>query len=558
MANRKLFLHYLALVGTIALGTILRFWHLDLKPLWLDEVITALFSLGQSYNDVPLEVVFSLDRLEQIFTFKPAATCPQIAHTLATQSTHPPLFFCLMHRWVGIPLVGVLGHGLAWTVRSLPALFGVSAIAAVYLLNARAFSPAAGLWGAAVMAVSPYAIYLSQEARHYTLPLLLITLAMLGLIQIQQDLFQRQQLRPSVWFAWAFVNSIGLYVHYFFILAFIAQLGTLLGLMYWRGAGILPANLIRNSTISALLAVIGVVASFIPWLPVMLGHFNRSETSWLPQPHNIAPLYQTLASWILMVIALPVENQPLWIAVPSGLLMVLFGTWVGWYVLGGLKQLWHSPPTQLATLTLLSFTLLVLLQFFAIVYLLEKDITIVPRYNFIYYPSICALVGASLVKAKRQKAPRRNFYFLLFTVSCLSGVLVVSNLVFQKPFEPQQVAQNMNQEPKVPLMVIVGYKDYQDVALGLSFALALEKGRSESTSEFAFFKRSPGYESVWQKLSHLPPPVASKLNLWIVAPELKRRDYPHQLPLSSQTNCTLDPTQHYRIGVPYQLYRCKR
>jgi len=144
------------------------------------------------------------------------------------------------------------------------------------------------------------------------------------------------------------------------------------------------------------------------------------------------------------------------------------------------------------------------------------------------------------------------------TVSCLSGVLVVSNLVFQKPFQPQQVAQNMNQEPSVPLMVIVGYKDYQDVALGLSFALALEKVRSESTSEFAFFNRSPGYESVWQKLSHLPPPLAYSLNLWIVAPELKRLDYPSELGISSQSTCTLDPTQHYRIGVPYQLYRCKR
>ena len=549
MANRKLFLHYLALAGAIALGAILRFWHLDLKPLWLDEVITALFSLGRSYNDVPMEVVFSLDRLEQIFTLKPAVTCPQIAHTLATQSTHPPLFFCLMHSWVEAPLVGVLRHGLVWTLRSLPALFGVSAIAAVYLLNARAFSSAAGRGGAAVMAVSPFAVYLSQEARHYTLPLLLITLALVGLIQIQQELFGRQQLRPSVWFGWTIVNSIGLYVHYFFILAFIAELVTLLGLMYSQ-----RHNLPRKSWVAASCAVIGVMASFIPWLPVMLGHFNRSETSWLPQPNNIAPLFQTLTSWVLMVIALPVENQPLWIAVSAGLLMVLFGGWVWWHVLGGLRQLLRTPATQLATLTLLSFTLLVLLQFFAIVYLLGKDITVVPRYNFVYYPSICALIGASLwCRGTLTPSP---IPLLLFTVSFLSCVLVVSNLVFQKPFEPQRVAQNMNQEPSVPLMVVIGYNDYQDVALGLSFALALEI-RSESASEFAFFKPSPGYESVWQKLSQLPPPAVYRLNLWVVAPGLKRRDYPPQLAVSSQTTCTIDPTQHYRIGVPYQLYRCK-
>lgn len=562
---RKLFIHYLALVGAIALGAILRFWNLDLKPLWLDEVITALFSLGQRYNDVPLEVVFSLDRLPSIFTFKPAVTCSQIAYNVATQSTHPPLFFCLMHSWVG--WISSVSPGWVWTLRSLPALFGVGAIAAIYCVNARAFSPAAGLMASFMMAVSPFAVYLSQEARHYTLPLLLIALALWGLIEIQRDLFLRQKLRPSVWLGWAIVNSIGLYVHYFFILTFIASLGTLLGLMYWR-----RHTLPRNTALAASLTISGVVLSFMPWLPMLLSNFSRSETSWVPRPHDIAPLYQTLANWVLIVIALPVENQPLWIAVPAGVLMVLFAVWVAWHVFRGFKQLWCTPATYLSTLTLASFTVLVLLEFFTIVYLLGKDITVVPRYNFVYYPSFCALIGASLVKSfalemgrwgdgervKFKSAPNRAFYLLFFTFSFLSCVLVVYNLAFQKPFYPERVAQDMNQEPSVPLMVVVGYRDYQDLALGLSFGLALEKIRSESSpaTEFAFFNSSSGYESVWQKLSQLPLSAESKLNLWIVAPGLKRRDYPPQLARSRQTTCTIDPTQHYRIGVPYQLYRC--
>lgn len=587
MANR-IFLHYLALVGAIALGAILRFWHLDWKPLWLDEVFTALFSLGRSYNDVPLDVVFHLDVLEQIFTLKPGVSCPQIAHTLATQSTHPPLFFCLMHSWFS--WVSPVSSGWVWSLRSLPALFGVMAIAAVYCLNARAFSPRAGLMAAAVMAVSPFAVYLSQEARHYTLPLLLITLALLGLIQIQQDLFDTQQLRLSVWVGWVIVNIIGLYVHYFFILAFIAEVGTLLGLMYWQ-----RRTLPRNSWAAVSLAVISIVASFIPWLPVMLGHFNRSETSWLPPPNNISPLFQTLSSWLLIVIALPVENQPLWIAVPSGLLMVLFGCWVGWQVFRGLRHIAifkkpNSSPLayrdctkkitnlRISLLMLLSFTFGVLLQFFAIVYLLGKDLTVVPRYNFVYYPSLCALLGASLnagqnIESKIPSSTTSNclpypsgkglFYKVLPTslivllVGVLSCFFVASDLAFQKPFYPQRVAQNMNQEPSVPLMVVVAYKDYQDVALGLSFASALEKVRSDTLhTDFAFFKRSLGYEFVWAQLSHLPPPATSKLNLWVVAPGLRRRDYPPHLALSKQTTCTFDPTQHYRIGVPYQLYRC--
>lgn len=544
MANRK-FLSYLALIGAIALGTILRFWNLDLKPLWLDEVITALFSLGRNYNDVPLEAVFSLEHLNRIFSFNPTVSCPQIAHNLAIQSTHPPLFFCLMHHWVEIDLGSIGTHGLIWILRSLSALFGVSAIAAVYYLNRVAFSPAAGLMAAVMVAVSPFCVYLSQEARHYTLPMLLITLALLGLIQIQQD-FSRQRLRFSVWLGWVIVNSIGFYVHYFFMLAFIAQVVTLFGLMSWQ-RHILP----RKCWLSAILAVIGVVTSFLPWFPMFLGHFNRSETNWLPQPQHITPLYQTLASWILMIVALPVENQSLWIAVPSVLLMVLVAGLVAWHTFIGLKQLWHTSENQLSLLTLGSFTLGVLLEFFAISYLLGKDITFVPRYHFVYYPSLVALIAASLVKSRKPKAAKQNFYLLLF-ISCLSCVLVISNLVFQKPYNSQLVAQNMNQAP-IPLMVVVGYQDYQEVALGLSFALALEKIRSDA--EFAFFKRSQGYEYVWEKLSQLQP-LANQLNLWVVTPGLKQRDYPPQLKFS-QNICTIEPKQHYRIGIPYQLYRCE-
>ena len=129
--------------------------------------------------------------------------------------------------------------------------------------------------------------------------------------------------------------------------------------------------------------------------------------------------------------------------------------------------------------------------------------------------------------------------------------------MLQKPFYPQQVAQNLNQEPSIPLMVVVGYIDRPTIALGLSFALALEKVRNENAN-FALFNPTPDYELVWEHLSVLPPPAVSKLNLWVIGPGLRQRDYPSHLALSSQATCTLDPKNFYRIGVPYQLYRCAK
>ncbi|HAZ49481.1 MAG TPA: hypothetical protein DCZ55_34805, partial [Cyanobacteria bacterium UBA11371] len=540
---------------------------------------TALMSLGRNYNDVPLEELLSIETVRQILTLNGAATCPQIAHNLVTQSTHPPLFFCLMNAWLRASLTILSVNAplqyetLGSDMRSLPALFGVGAIAAIYYLNRIAFSKASGLTAAAVMAVSPFGVYLSQEARHYTLPVLLITLSLLTLIQIQQDI-QKQRLRLSVWIAWVAINSIGFYVHYFFILAYIAQLVTLFGLFYnlnYQSFNIFPAHLHTRTPAHLPLIITFCLLPlifFIPWVPVMVGDVGNSDTNWIPQPNHIVPFFQTLVGLLLMVIAFPVENQPLWMAIPAALFMLLFGIWLFLQIFQGLKQLWQTPETHSSTWTLLCFTACALLEFFAIVYFIGKDITVAPRYHFVYYPAISALLAASIVSRNEGKIGLMKKFISSTTVTRIASVLlvgiiscifVVYGLVFQKPYNPQQVAKDMNVDPTLPLAVVVGNNDNQDVALGLSFVLALDKIRDEKTAEtyLAFYERSPNYLSVLQSLSQMSPPTTSQLNLWLVIPGLTPKDYPPQLPLSGATTCTIDPSKHHRIGIPYQLYRCE-
>ncbi|NEQ25405.1 MAG: hypothetical protein F6K28_41335, partial [Microcoleus sp. SIO2G3] len=198
-----------------------------------------------------------------------------------------------------------------------------------------------------------------------------------------------------------------------------------------------------------------------------------------------------------------------------------------------------------------------------------KDITVAPRYNFVYYPAITALLGASL--AVNTGNIRQWRKILPLSIGLLSCVFVVSNLVFLKPFNPQQIAQDMNLEPVVPMMIAMGYNNFQDVALGLSVAFAVEKGHpgvaeeTENTS-FVFLDSKLGYDLVWQNLSKLPAPLG-RMNLWVMAPGLRRRDYPQQLTITSaepavgvanQIPCTRDISEYYRLGVPYQLYRCQK
>jgi len=571
MNNPKNYQHYLALIGLITLGAMLRFWHLDLKPLWLDEVLTALLSLGSRYEDVPLDVVFPASTLQHLFTLKSSLSCPEIAQAVATKSTHPPLFFCLMHQWLN--WLEPFGQSLSWKLRSLPAILGVIAIALIYLLNRLAFSPTAGLISAAVMAVSPFAVYLSQEARHYTLPMLFLILALLGLIQIQKSLAAQKLSHLLVWLFWGIVNSIGCYIHYFFFIAFIAQILTFIALMFWRRR-VLP----RGSLLTLALVILGVAVSYLPWLPVMLGSFGRAETAWLPKPTIIAPIYQTLAGWLSIAIAFPVESQPLWVQIPSILLTVGFGIWLARLAWQGFRKL--QQQATVAAFTLSGFILFVLLQFAAIVYLLGKDITVAPRYNFVYYPAVCAILGACFAQINSTPTPNHitptSFLekFRLFPllkkrwrrllplfIALLSSFFVVNNLVFLKPFHPQKVALDMNFEPTTPIVMVMGYKNFQDVALGLSFALAIaqnhETNHNKNTEpNFAFLTTKLGYEQVWNNLASLSILPTPRLNLWVVAPGLKQRNYPAKLILKNQSSCLLDSTKYYRIGIPYQLYRC--
>jgi uncharacterized membrane protein len=551
----KSYLHYIYLTGIILLAAILRFSNLGLKPLWMDEVITSIFSLGKSYQDLPLDFVFPLAKLSEIFTYQPETSCLQIAENLASQSTHPPLFFCAMHGWLG--WLNPLGESWIFKMRSLPAFLGICTVPVVYYLNRIAFNAQAGIIAAALMAVSPFAVYLSQEARHYTMPMLLICYAIAFLLKLQHNILQQSKIQVGIWLIWIITNILGLYVHYFFILAFIAQVATLTILISWQRKSIYH---LKKKILLLIASISVVILAFVPWMTILLTHSHRSETDWLRTPENIAPVYQTLISWILMVVSLPVENQPLFIKVISGALMLLFSIWVSFQVFSGLKLLLINPQTKFSAFTLLIFTLGVLLEFFIIIYTLQKDITIVPRYSFVYYSSFCALIAASLL-IKHQP---NYFPWKILFIGLISCLCVVSNLSFQKPFDPSFIAAKISQEPEQPHLLVVSYRDYQDVSLGLSFALSWKEIIEQKPNKsyinvpinMLFISQNPDFQVVWQKLAALPEFSTTKLNLWIVGSGLRQRDFPAKIKFAQTQTCFQDTQQYYRRGVPLQLYRC--
>jgi uncharacterized membrane protein len=655
--------HYGLLVLIIAIGTGLRFWNLDGKALWLDEVIGAIFSFGRNLEDVPLNQFFDFAALDAVFRLNPDATCADIAQSVATDSVHPPLYFCLAHRWLSVwsPVTG----NWVWVLRSLPAVIGIACIPAIYALNRALISPLAGLTGAMLMAVSPFAVYLSQEARHYTLPMLISLLTLLALAQILKSMLGDRPI-PWTWLGiWAVLSSAGLYVHYFYLLVVTAQAIALLSVVLWLAYVRPPARQhptppssqsVKSESVESEnhrsnpdpsnpespdteqpktnasvhyrtgqiptpifskriyqhsarfgLALTVVAVSYLPWLPKLLSHFGRPETDWL-KPYNpdwsdrIAPIYQTLSNLLLMVVAFPIERQPWTVVGLSAVGMVILGGWVLYQAATGLRQRWRSDvPSRPQLALLLVFVSGVLVEFFTITYVLDKDVTSVPRYAFVYYPGMAALIGIGLAQRFQQnfqpshsiprppasfqntsvKLPRstpavsrwqllRQPLTIALVAGGLSSLLVVNGWVFQKGYYPRTVAQDITFEGDRPVMLVVSYQSLQEVGLGLSFALAMqnqhapniEENATPSTVRIAFIHRPRGFGHVWRSLSALPHDVPLPLNLWVVAsPGMKTQNYPDTLKLRvpnrrQRTTCTIDPDQFYRIGFPYQLFRC--
>jgi mannosyltransferase len=134
------------LAAVIAVGAVLRFATVGVQHFWLDEAVTT----GLLRLDVD-------DMVETMWT---------------TEST-PPLYYLLARGWAAIFGTGEVG------LRSLSAILGTFTIPVAYGVGATLATRRAGLMAATLTALSPALVWYSQEARAYSLAILLAALSLL-------------------------------------------------------------------------------------------------------------------------------------------------------------------------------------------------------------------------------------------------------------------------------------------------------------------------------------------------------------------------------------------
>jgi 4-amino-4-deoxy-L-arabinose transferase-like glycosyltransferase len=191
----------LALAAITAGGAALRFATLDLQSFWNDEVFTASLVSG-SFSHM-------WDGIK------------------AVEST-PPVYYVAAWLWAKVFGTGEVG------LRSLSAVAGTLLIPVVYAAAATLVSQRAGLVTAGLAATSPLLVWYSQEARAYSLMLLLSATSFLFFARSTRELNW-----PNL-AGWVAFSVAAVATHYFAAFVVIAEAGALIILRGLRRAVLGP------------------------------------------------------------------------------------------------------------------------------------------------------------------------------------------------------------------------------------------------------------------------------------------------------------------------------
>jgi uncharacterized membrane protein len=258
MKNFKIERFELILIAILVLGFFLRIYGLDSESLWLDE--------GHSID---------LARLEP----------SQMLETLS-KDVHAPLYFLILHYWINL-----FGEA-EFTLRFLSVIFGFFAIFMMYKVGSLIYDKRTGILSSLTLALSPFHIYFSQEARPYALVALLTLLSMYFFIKILE--------KRTIW------NSIGyivasillMYTHVFGLFIIISQ-NIFIASSYLFSKKPLKPGLKEWILYQAILIVL-----FIPWIGILAAQALNIQnpdyvTFWIrvPTPLSVFMSFVEYSGW---------------------------------------------------------------------------------------------------------------------------------------------------------------------------------------------------------------------------------------------------------------------
>ncbi|MFQ5610655.1 MAG: glycosyltransferase family 39 protein [Anaerolineae bacterium] len=361
----------LLLLLLIGAGFALRLYNLGGQSLWYDETVSA-FLARQPVLDL-------------------------IAHT--ARDIHPPGYYLLLRGWV--QLVGHTEFALAFFSLG----WGVVLIALSYRLARLVLGPGVARWTAALVAISPYNIWYSQEVRMYTLGAALGVLAAYFLLRASTSAASAAPAaRRRFWIGYALVAAAGLYALYYFAFLLIA-------LNLFTGVYLLSQRASRRDVLPWALAQFAVVVLYVPWLPTA---WRQATNPPVPPWRSFIPPGRVLVeSWTALSLGESVQPGQVW---PILLIfLTLFAT--GILATRRLRLAAANPGLRLPL-----WPLLVLYTFGSLLLIYGLSV-LTPlyhvRYVFTFSPAFYILVAAGLV----WMLARARLVAVAFSLAILAGAI---------------------------------------------------------------------------------------------------------------------------------------
>lgn len=334
---------------------------------------------------------------------------------------HPPLYYLVLHYWLR------LGHSEAF-IRLPSVVFGVISVLLIYRLSLRLAGPPVAWFTAVLLAVSPLAIWYSQEARMYALVVMWALAATYCWVCWLQNNGQRWRYGVG----YVVFTTFGLYTHYSMLMVVVAQNMYTIALFMARpdGRPTLPWHYWFGSQFL-------IVLFYLPWLPQLPTHWAliRQSTDYPLWVLSTTPVIGVMAAaavlafagcvlWLSGRMTLPASGERLLImALTAGAVLI----YVGWLAL--------AMSDRMTTLKRQTF---VLFPFFCVLlfWLLAKQ---TPKWRYGAILLLGVSLAAALVNgATLQKPPWREAVVFIETQVQSEDAIVLNPVWMDTVFQYYQ------------------------------------------------------------------------------------------------------------------------
>jgi uncharacterized membrane protein len=357
------------------------------------------------------------------------------------------------------------------------------------------------------------------------------------------------------------INALGLATHYFFVLTLSAEAMVLIFVAWQKSTQTKALVFLSPPWWRLYFVASGSAVAGVVWLPIFLqNRYIGGLTEWIKGERVgldwISPIFQALAAWITMISLLPVEAPQLTVVIASGLVMLIFFIWALPILVRGLKIQLQQPETASITQVLSGVVLGAIALFFFFTYFLGIDLTRGARYNFVYFPAVIILVGASLAVCYQNSdiskwgITGKKAVILIWVMGLISAITVTSNLGYRKYYRPDLLVPLIAQNSPIPVLIATTHKTLIQTGEMMGIAWELKSSNSQVNSQFLLAHQDQNSNTSTTALNNTLKELPRPFDLWLVN---------FQVPIAAEAkNCVPDTQSLPAInGYEYKFYHCR-